>query len=133
MTDNFISRLSINEFNKSHSGILILDIVELSENYAHLLSIPRRPDFYQLIFLYEGKADVHVETTLHDISSYSVISIAKNQVTNVLFEEKSFGFVLLFDQDFIYEHPDDMGLLNNLKNFDSTIDTIVLNSTQVLP
>ena len=106
----------------------IFNISDLYKKYKKVHTVPHRPDFYQIIWIQEGKATYQVDFNLINLSRNSLLFIPKNGVN--LFDKNDIyeGRIIAFTDNFFCKEQEDMNFLNTTILFHDLYEISHINS-----
>jgi len=106
----------------------MFNISDLYKKYKKVHTVPHRPDFYQIIWIQEGKATYEVDFNLINLSRNSLLFIPKNGVN--LFDKNDIyeGRIIAFTDNFFCKEQEDMNFLNTTILFHDLYEISHINS-----
>ena len=122
-----IPEIGIKDFNQKSCGLLLLGLDEFQNRYSQISHNPHRISYYQLILIISGEGNFGVDTKKYRFNSRTFLSASKGQIEVFEFDNNVTGYVVLFSDEFICRYPEDIGWINNLKLFDRSIDSPLIN------
>ena len=122
-----IPKISIEDFFKGDSQILIMNLKEFAQNYESIINSPRRITFYQLIFITSGSLECSIDSTRHNCSRSSLIALSKGQIQKIDFDKNVQGYIIQFSEEYINRYPEDLKWLNNLELFHPLTNSLLIN------
>jgi AraC family transcriptional regulator, transcriptional activator of pobA len=130
-TFEHIAELSINDFGKDSSRLLMMNLDEFVNEYKNILSVPRRTTFYQMVLLMEGEGCFWIDSNKYKCRNKTLFAVSKGQVEIMEFDSNIKGHILLFSEECINKYPGDLEWINNLKLFDPLIDPALVNLSDI--
>ena len=106
----------------------MFNISDLYKKYKKVHTVPHRPDFYQIIWIQEGKATYEVDFNLINLTRNSLLFIPKNGVN--LFDKNDIyeGRIIAFTDNFFCKEQEDMNFLNTTILFHDLYEISHINS-----
>ena len=106
----------------------MFNISDLYKQYKKVHTVPHRPDFYQIIWIQEGKATYEVDFNLINLTRNSLLFIPKNGVN--LFDKNDIyeGRIIAFTDNFFCKEQEDMNFLNTTILFHDLYEISHINS-----
>jgi len=126
-----IPEVNIKSFNGSDSPLLVLKLEELAESHKDILTRPHRTGDYQLVLISEGSGTASVDTVTAGFHASSFFAFSKGQVVTFNFERNSRGFLVFFSEEYIYQYPEGLKWINDLKLFDPFSNSFLLNLQEI--
>src|SRR5688572_14597546 len=95
---------------------LQLDIVPLQKRKHYDTSVPHRHNYYELFFFTKGEGTHMIDFADYPIKSKSIHVVFPGQVHLVKRELNTYGYVLLFSNDFYYLNTKGSDALSDIPN-----------------
>jgi AraC family transcriptional activator of pobA len=121
---NNIPELSIKDYFNSSSDLLIIKLKDLISNFSHIIKKPHRINFYQIFLIESGGGNIFVDTNRYICQPKSILAISKRRVAVFELSKNINGFALLFSEEYINNHSEDLAKIINLKLFDLSIPSL---------
>ncbi|OHX66405.1 helix-turn-helix domain-containing protein [Flammeovirga pacifica] len=90
---------------------------------------PHRHDFYTLVFTEKAKGTHNIDFNAYPLQGGQLYFISPGQVHQIIEEEKSFGYALVFSADFLAYNNISTSFIEDLKLFNDFEDTPPLTPT----
>ncbi|NLR91175.1 helix-turn-helix domain-containing protein [Flammeovirga agarivorans] len=114
--------------HKSHFGISKME--EIYEKRNGKVDDPHRHDFFTFIFTIKAKGQHNIDFTSYPLESHQIYFISPGQVHQIIEEEKSEGFALVFTSDFLMLNNISVSFIQDLNLFNDFSETPPLYPTE---
>ena len=125
-SSNNIPEIGIRDYQKKSSGLLVLNLDEVINNFQLITTNPHRTCYYQLLLITKGNGTIWIDSNKYELQSKLMIVVSKGQIAAMDFSDDVKGSVLLFSEEYIYKQPEDLAWINNLLLFDLSISPPVI-------
>ena len=104
---------------ESNLSFGISKMEDIYEKRNGIVDEPHRHDYYTVLIVIKAKGKHEIDFNTYDLAASQIYFVAPGQVHQVIESEKSFGYSMVFSNQFLVESSISLSFIERLKLFDN--------------